>query len=107
MTKDVDRLTMLTQIVEQNPNDAFARYGLAMEFSNRGDLERALGEFSKLVELHPDYSAGYHMAAQALAKAARHEEAQDYLRRGIAAAERTRNMHARAEMQQMLEDLEV
>jgi tetratricopeptide (TPR) repeat protein len=105
MTKDLDRLTMLTQIVEQNPNDAFARYGLAMEHSNRGDLELALAEFEKLVELHPDYSAGYFMAAQGLAKAARNDEAKDYLRRGIAAAERTRNMHALSEMQQMLEEL--
>lgn len=105
MTKDMDRLTMLAQIVEQNPNDAFARYGLAMEHANRGDLTTGLAEFAKLVEMHPDYSAGYHMAAQNLAKAGRIDEAKDYLERGIAAAERTRNMHARAEMQQMLEEL--
>ena len=105
MAKDLNRLTLLSQIVEQNPNDAFARYGLAMEHSNRGDLELALAEFNKLVELHPDYSAGFHMAAQSLARAARNAEAKDYLTRGIAAAERTRNMHARAEMQQMLEEL--
>src|SRR5213592_4523746 len=105
MTKDLDRLTMLQQIVDQNPNDAFARYGLAMELANRGELEQALTEFKKLLELHPDYSAGYFMAAQSLAKAARNDEAKDYLTRGIAAAERTRNAHARAEMQQMLEEL--
>ena len=97
---------MLKQIVEQNPQDAFARYGLAMELANAGQLENALFEFKQLLSLHPDYSAGYFMAAQQLAKAGRTEEAKDHLRRGIAAAERTRNMHARAEMQQMLEELE-
>jgi tetratricopeptide (TPR) repeat protein len=105
MTKDLDRLTMLQQIVEQNPNDAFARYGLAMEHANHGQLEPALAQFNKLLELHPDYSAGYFMAAQSLAKAARNDEAKDFLQRGIAAAERERNAHARAEMEQMLEDL--
>jgi thioredoxin-like negative regulator of GroEL len=105
MTKDLDRLTMLQQIVSQNPGDAFARYGLAMELANRGELEHALSEFKQLLQLHPDYSAGYFMAAQQLAKAGRNEEAKDHLTRGIAAAERTRNAHARAEMQQMLDEL--
>ena len=97
---------MLREIVAQNPNDAFARYGVAMELSNRGELESAMAEFKKLLELHPDYAAGYFMAAQALSKAGRNDEAIDYLKRGIAAAERSRNAHAKAEMQQMLEDLE-
>lgn len=105
MTKDLDRLSMLQQIVESKPQDAFARYGLAMELSNRGELEPALVEFNKLLGLHPDYAAGYFMAAQQLAKAARNDEAKDYLQRGIAAAERTRNAHAAGEMQAMLEDL--
>src|SRR5437016_14470950 len=105
MTKDLDRLTMLAQIVAQNPNDAFARYGLAMELANRGELERALAEFKRLLEQHPDYSAGYFMAAQQLAKACRNDEAKDQLTRGIDAAERTRNAHARAEMQAMLDEL--
>ena len=105
MTKDMDRLGMLQEIVAQNPNDAFARYGLAMELANRGELESALAQFEKLLELHPDYAAGYFMAAQALAKAGRNDEAKDFLMRGIAAAERSRNAHARTEMQGMLDEL--
>ena len=105
MTKDLDRLTMLAQIVEQNPDDAFARYGLAMELANRGELEPALAQFRELVQRHADYAAGYFMAAQSLAKAKRNEEAVAFLQRGIAAAERTRNTHAAAEMQAMLDDL--
>ena len=96
---------MLREIVAQNPQDAFARYGLAMELSNRGELEFALAQFKNLLELHPDYAAGYFMAAQALAKAGRNDEARDYLTRGIAAAERTRNAHAAGEMQALLDEL--
>lgn len=105
MTKDLDRLEMLREIVTQQPNDAFARYGLAMELGNRGDLESALLEFKKLLELHPDYAAGYFMAAQQLAKAGRGDEAKNFLTRGIAAANRTRNAHAAGEMQAMLDEL--
>ncbi len=66
---------MLTEILSQNPNDAFARYGLALEYSNAGDVDRALEEFGKLLASHPDYTAGYFMAAQALARADRVSEA--------------------------------
>ncbi len=97
---------MLREIVAQQPNDAFARYGLAMELGNRGELESALAEFKTLLNMHPDYAAGYFMAAQQLAKAGRSDEAKDYLTRGIAAAERTRNSHAAGEMQAMLDELE-
>ena len=65
----MDRVAVLTDILNQNPNDAFARYGLAMEYSNQGDVNRALDEFGKLLASHPDYTAGYFMAAQTLARA--------------------------------------
>ena len=101
----MDRLALLNEILAQNPNDAFARYGLAMEYSKGGDVERALGEFRKLLVSNPDYTAGYFMAAQALARAGRNHEARKLLVDGIAAAKRTRNAHAQSEMEAMLEGL--
>lgn len=100
-----DRVQLLSQFLRENPNDAFARYGLAMEFSNRGEIATALGEFTKLLELHPDYAAGYFMAAQMLARAGRTAEAKGFLEGGIAAAARTGNSHAQGEMQAMLDEL--
>lgn len=101
---EMNRLEMLTQILEQNPNDAFARYGLAMEYANMGQTETALQQFSKLLELHPDYTNGYFMAAQTLAKADRTEEAKTMLGKGIESAQRTGNRHALSEMQAMLDE---
>jgi len=101
----MDRLAMLTEILTQNPTDAFARYGLAMEHSNSGDVERALEEFGKLLASHPDYTAGYFMAAQTLVKASRVEEAKKMLADGIASAERTGNGHALSEMEGLLAEL--
>ncbi len=101
----MDRIAMLGEILTQNPNDAFARYGLAMEYSNRGEVEPALAEFGKLLAAHPDYTAGYFMAAQTLAKASRVDEAKKMLADGIASAQRTRNGHALSEMEGMLAEL--
>lgn len=101
----MDRIATLNEILSQNPNDAFARYGLAMEYSNQGNIERALAEFELLLKTSPDYTAGYFMAAQTLARANRTGEAKNMLTNGIASARRTGNAHAQSEMQAMLDEL--
>jgi predicted Zn-dependent protease len=101
----MDRLAMLNEILSQNPDDAFARYGLAMEYSKTGEIDRALQEFGKLLSAHPEYTAGYFMAAQTLASANRADEAKKMLVDGISSARRTGNTHAQSEMTAMLEEL--
>ncbi|MGC2324752.1 MAG: tetratricopeptide repeat protein [Terriglobales bacterium] len=101
----MERAEMLKQLLEQNPNDAFARYGLAMEYSSAGEIETALAEFKKLQELHPDYTAAYQMAGQMLANAGRYEEARQMLESGLACAQRAGNKHAQEEIQGMLQEL--
>ena len=101
----MDRIAMLQEVLAQNPKDTFARYGLAMEYVNRGDTSTALSEFTTLLEANPDYAPGYQMAAQTLMKAGRVEEARKMLQDGIACAIRIRNQHARSEMEAMLDEL--
>ncbi len=98
---------MLQEILAQNPNDAFARYGLAMDYSSRGETDASLAQFALLLEAHPDYVPGYFMAAQTLARAGRLPQAKARLEEGIAAAQRTGNHHALGEMEAMLDDLNV
>jgi predicted Zn-dependent protease len=102
----MDKIAMLKDILAQQPGDAFARYGLAMAYASEGDAVPALAEFDRLLMEHPDYTAGYFMAAQTLVKAARPAEAQSRLRQGIASAQRAGNQHALNEMQQLLDELE-
>src|SRR5438067_10071804 len=94
----MDRIAMLMELLTQDPGNAFARYGLAMEYSNSGELGLALDEFSKLLSASPDYTAGYFMAAQTLVKAGRNDEAKQMLERGIASAQRKGDTHAQSEM---------
>ena len=101
----MDRIAALSEILTANPADSFARYGLAMEYSNSGETESAMEAFGKLLSAHPDYAAGYFMAAQTLDKAGRPDEAKQMLTNGIAAAKRAGNAHAQSEMEAMLESL--
>jgi predicted Zn-dependent protease len=101
----MDRIAMLKEILAANPVDSFARYGLAMEYANSGDLETSLAEFGTLLRNTPDYTAGYFMAAQTLVKASRVDDAKKMLGDGIGSAKRTGNGHALSEMEAMLEEL--
>jgi predicted Zn-dependent protease len=101
----MNRLEMLKEHLAEYPNDPFGRYGLAMEYANSGENETALSEFATLLMDNPDYTAGYFMAAQTLAKVGKTEEAREMLTRGIVSAERTNNAHAKSEMEGMLAEL--
>ncbi len=97
---------MLSDILQQNPSDSFARYGLAMAHLSSGNTDAALAEFNTTTELNPDYVPAYQMSAQTLAKANRNDEAIARLHAGLAAAQRTANTHAASEMQGLLDELD-
>jgi tetratricopeptide (TPR) repeat protein len=101
----MDRIALLSEILAANPEDTFARYGLAMEYSKAGQIEQALEEYKTLIEKNPDYTPAYFMAAQTLADAGRVDEAKRWLVDGISSARRTSNQHAQSEMTAMLEEL--
>ncbi len=101
----MDRIATLTELLSQDPTNAFARYGLAMEYSNSGQFDRSLEEFEKLLSTNPDYTAGYFMSAQTLVKAGRTAEARQMLESGIASARRKGDAHAESEMQAMLDEI--
>ena len=104
---DQNRVTALEKILKENPNDAFARYALGLEYSGAGETEAALSEFEKLLGAHPDYTNGYFMSAQVLDRAGRNEDACTMLQKGIDSARRTNNRHAQSEMEAMLEELQL
>jgi predicted Zn-dependent protease len=99
------RRQMLEEFIAQKPNDAFVRYGLAMECANTGDAAAAGEHFQALLAAHPEYVAGYFQYGQLLAKTGRAEEARSLLSAGIDAARRTGDDHARSEMEAALADL--
>jgi lipopolysaccharide biosynthesis regulator YciM len=101
----MDKLAALNEILQLDPANAFARYGLAMEHVARGHHEAALTEFATCIADNPDYVPAYQMSAQTFVTLGRTEEALSRLHEGIAAANRTRNQHALAEMEAMREEL--
>lgn len=92
-------------MVTAKPNDSFARYGLAMEYANSGDLENAIREYQALLAANPNYSAAYYHGGQTLEKLGRREDARALYRQGIEATTRVGDLHTRSEIQAALDSL--
>jgi tetratricopeptide (TPR) repeat protein len=99
------RREMLERFLAQKPNDAFARYGLALECAREGDDQAASAHFEKLLEDSPEYVAGYFQFGQLLARVGNFDRARKLLSDGIVVAQRAGDMHARDEMQSTLNSL--
>ncbi len=99
------RRETLEGFVAANPNDAFARYGLAMECATTGDTTAALEHYAKLLAAHPDYVPGYYHYGTLLDKVGRKDEARKILTDGVAAARKAGNSHAQSEMEAALQEV--
>jgi tetratricopeptide (TPR) repeat protein len=93
-----NRLEILKSMLEQKPEDGFARYGLAMEYVRSGDLETAVREFDRLLADNPGYAAGYFHSGQTLEKLGRVEDARERYRKGIEVTTASGDEHTRGEL---------
>lgn len=100
-----NRRQILEELVAKKPEEAFSRYGLALECMNSGDSRAADQHFRALLDRHAGYIPAYLMYGQLLARESRTEEARKVLSMGIGAAAKAGNQHARSEMEALLNDL--
>jgi predicted Zn-dependent protease len=97
------RIEAFRAFVARSPDDAFARYSLAMALKTGGRGDEAAAEFEELRRRKPDYVPTYLMLGQTLEALGRDAEAARAYEDGIARATRTNDMHARSELEQALE----
>ena len=105
MTKP-SRKEQLEAMLADDPNDALARYMLAMEHGSAGEQERAIEVFRETIARAPDYVPAYMQLGQTLVRLGQSAEARSVWQRGVIEAQKQRNDHAAGEMQGMIDMLE-
>jgi predicted Zn-dependent protease len=94
---------MLEQSLAEDPNDAFLRYGLALQCLREGDIEEGRQRLLALIADDPDRQvAAYQQLGQSYADAGESDDARAILRVGIAKAQAKGDWHAAAEMEQIV-----
>ena len=99
------RIDLLKGFLEDNPNDSFSRYALALEYAKLQQFDDARREFETVRTNDPDYLANYYQLGQLYLKLGLSHEAEKTFRSGITVALKQRDDHTRSELEAALESI--
>lgn len=95
---NLDRIQLLRQFAEEEPENPFNGYALALEF-RESDPKEAQSLFAKLLSEHPTYLATYFPAAHLYAEMGEIDQAKMVFESGISLAREQKNAKALQELQ--------
>jgi Tfp pilus assembly protein PilF len=101
----MNRIEILKGFLNENSNDSFSRYALALEYAKIGQNEDALREFEMVKKNDPDYVATYFQLGQLYQRIGQTHEAEKTYRTGILVAAKMGDEHTRSELEGALEAL--
>jgi tetratricopeptide (TPR) repeat protein len=103
------RMDQLEALLAEEPDDAFLRYGLAMEHSSQGDDATAAKLLEDLIALKRNetpYIPAYLQCGQVYMRLGQDSTAIGILKEGVQMAQKVGDQHASGEMQGLLSTLE-
>ncbi|MEP1085712.1 tetratricopeptide repeat protein [Algoriphagus sp.] len=95
---NLDRIQLLRQFTQEEPENPFNWYALALEFREK-DQDEANTLFSKLLREHPTYLATYFPAAHLFAEMGELDQSKVVFESGIELAREQKNTKALQELQ--------
>ena len=104
--KERERMVgMFEQVLEIDPVDQVANFGLGSIYLETGQYEKALPPLRIVIQENKDYSAAYLLLGKNLEKLSKNEEAIEVYRQGIAAASKKGDLMPLKDMQSRLHQL--
>ncbi|MBI1305985.1 MAG: tetratricopeptide repeat protein [Bacteroidetes bacterium] len=101
----MDRISQLLKFLENEPDDPFLNYALAMEWIGKNDDKKATELLEKLIENHPEYSASYYHLGAIYQRRGNKDLAEKIYRSGIEITRRKKEQHQLAELQSALNNM--
>lgn len=95
----MSRITQLLKFYEENPNDSFVCFALALEYIKNGEPETGLQYFENLVQRDPDYVGTYYHLAKLYIKLGNKAAAEKCYADGMVIAKKLNDQHSLAELQ--------
>ncbi|MFM7485603.1 MAG: tetratricopeptide repeat protein [Cytophagales bacterium] len=100
-----DRVQMLKSLIQEDPNDPFLRYGLAMETA-KVDPAEAVQLFDHILSQFPNYLPTYYQAAVLHIEGKGYDKAKRVLQAGIELAMSKGEMKTISELRTLLDQLD-
>ena len=100
-----ERVGMFKQVLEIDPQDQVANFGLGSIYLETGRYEEGLEPLKTVIEAHRDYSAAYLLLGKTWEKLSNREEAIEIYKLGIAAASKKGDLMPLKDMQNRMNQL--
>lgn len=101
----MSRLDDMLGFLEQDPDDSFARYAVALELRSAGRIPEAIEQLEELRRRDPSYVATYYQLGEILAQSGSIDRADEAFRAGIEVARAVGDTHTRSELEAALDEL--
>lgn len=95
---NLTRIEQLLKFLEEDPNDVFSLYALALEYKKSNPAE-AMNFFRQLLTNHPDYLPTYYQAGLMMEESGNTNEALGIYQKGIALARKLNDAATMKELQ--------
>lgn len=102
----MSRLEQMLAFLEQDPNDSFSRYAVALEYMGIKDYPTARKYLTELRERDPGYVATYYQLGQVCTALEDWDGAEEAYTAGTTVARGAGDLHAVSELQAALDELE-
>jgi Tfp pilus assembly protein PilF len=102
----MSRLDQMLAFLEQDQNDSFSRYAVALEYMSVKDHRKAREYLTELRHRDPDYVATYYQLGHVYSELEEWDAAEETYNAGIAVGKKAGDLHAVSELQQALDELD-
>ena len=106
MNESNSRIESLLEYLNDNPDDSFSQYALALEYDKLGNRTKSIALLEQLLMRAPDYLAGYYQLGKLYEADGKAVEATDIYERGIIVAQRQKNMKMVNELRAAIDMME-
>lgn len=103
----LNRKERILTMLESDPENDFLLFALAKELENENLIEEAINTYRQLIRIHPKYIGAYYHLAKILQIQLKTEEAILVSKKGIELAKDLKDLHSLAEMQNLLNEIEM
>ncbi len=100
------RLDQMLKFLEEDPNDSFSRYAVALEYNSRKEYDRAVEQLVELRRRDPDYVATYYQLGQIYVTLSRWDDAEEAYKVGMDVSRKVGDLHTRSELEAALDELD-
>lgn len=97
-----ERLKLIKEMLETNPEDSFLQYAAAIEYENLGNKKTAITTITKLLDRDPDYLGAYYKLGKLLEEEGKEKEAIKIYRRGLEVSKKVSDLKTEGELSEAL-----